>query len=835
MAFGRPDLPMRPIAPPTPAMTPDPGRSWCERAAIVTLTLCLLVAAGNACAQSVDSTMWCSPDAKMFAMACSGDTLYLAGNFSQLGPAMGGGVPVDRTTGQASAVLYRVAGSVDAVLPDGAGGWYLGGNFVAVDGKPHRNLAHLGREGPDEAWQPDANGEVTALARDGDVLYVGGEFDTLGGVARAHLAAVDIRTGLPTAWDPQVDNGVWAIEPHGTTVYIGGHFRTVGGQVRRFAAAVDSTSGVATAWSPTPDGFVRCLAVRDTSVFLGGDFTSVGSEYRFYLAKVGCESGLPDDWDAQLNRTPQILYDGGPRVCSLVLRDSLMYVAGWFNLVGDQRREGLVQLEIATARLTSWDPHPYAPTTPGAGFNVLALSGDTLFVAGYATSIGGEPSDPNVFCAVSAATGARIAWDPRPNYRVVCMAPQGDVLYAGGQFRSMGSWVVRRGLAAVDLKTGLPTSWDPNPDYYVQAMKIVGNTVYVGGPFSSVGGLPRSGLAALDRVTGQPTAWNPSVGGSVRALAFSGDRLLVGGYFSSVGGQPRANIAAVDTATGQPTAWAPEANSMVMSLAAADSVVYVGGDFSYISGRVQPYAAAVDTATGTATAWAPTVDGPVNSIAVLRGTVYLGGNFNFVNGEQRDGLAALDAEGMLEPWSANASRQVYALAVGDSTVYAGGGFSTIGGEPRFCVAAIHARTGEVRDWYPAPDGVVWSLDVEHGSVFVGGAFERMGNWPQAGFAVVSPADPPVIQIPPRLWLAQNCPNPAASSALIRYALPEAAQVSLSILDVQGRAEVAVLSQEFQAAGPHSVSVSTAGLRPGCYFYRLQAGGASATRKMVVLR
>jgi hypothetical protein len=72
-------------------------------------------------------------------------------------------------------------------------------------------------------------------------------------------------------------------------------------------------------------------------------------------------------------------------------------------------------------------------------------------------------------------------------------------------------------------------------------------------------------------------------------------------------------------------------------------------------------------------------------------------------------------------------------------------------------------------------------------------------------------------------------------AVIRYSLPTDERVNFTVYDLQGRTVATVLSKTWQPAGLHQVSLSTAGWRPGCYLYRLEAGRLSATRKMVVIR
>jgi hypothetical protein len=86
-----------------------------------------------------------------------------------------------------------------------------------------------------------------------------------------------------------------------------------------------------------------------------------------------------------------------------------------------------------------------------------------------------------------------------------------------------------------------------------------------------------------------------------------------------------------------------------------------------------------------------------------------------------------------------------------------------------------------------------------------------------------PPQPPRSTVSWELSLAQCAPNPARDNAVIRYSLPANQSVSLTVFDLLGRSIARVLSNAVQTAGPHQVSLSTAGWRPGCYLYRLEAG------------
>jgi hypothetical protein len=63
---------------------------------------------------------------------------------------------------------------------------------------------------------------VYALAVSGRTVYAGGNFSSIGGKRRHHLAAVDGRTGNATAWNPGANGVVWALAVAGQTVYAGG-------------------------------------------------------------------------------------------------------------------------------------------------------------------------------------------------------------------------------------------------------------------------------------------------------------------------------------------------------------------------------------------------------------------------------------------------------------------------------------------------------------------------------------------------------------------------------------------------------------------------------------
>jgi len=107
-------------------------------------------------------------------------------------------------------------------------------------------------------------------------------------------------------------------------------------------------------------------------------------------------------------------------------------------------------------------------------------------------------------------------------------------------------------------------------------------------------------------------------------------------------------------------------------------------------------------------------------------------------------------------------------------------------------------------------------------------------------AIVVPVIPPVSVeetgegVPAEYQLGQNYPNPFNPETNIRIAIQREGFVSLKVFDLTGQ-EVMTGVQEVLKPGVYNVQLNTAGLSSGVYFYRLNAGAFTQTRKMTLLR
>jgi hypothetical protein len=88
--------------------------------------------------------------------------------------------------------------------------------------------------------------------------------------------------------------------------------------------------------------------------------------------------------------------------------------------------------------------------------------------------------------------------------------------------------------------------------------------------------------------------------------------------------------------------------------------------------------------------------------------------------------------------------------------------------------------------------------------------------------------------PERITLDQNYPNPFFPSTSISFSFPSKSFVSLKIVDALGT-EVSTLVSEELKAGDYTFKWDASGLPTGIYFYQLQAGSISVTKKLVVIK
>jgi len=80
-------------------------------------------------------------------------------------------------------------------------------------------------------------------------------------------------------------------------------------------------------------------------------------------------------------------------------------------------------------------------------------------------------------------------------------------------------------------------------------------------------------------------------------------------------------------------------------------------------------------------------------------------------------------------------------------------------------------------------------------------------------------------------LEQNIPNPVLNQTTINYSVPVSDKVILKLYDVTGR-ELAVLVNEFKDKGEYSYQLKMDKYSAGIYFYKLETGNYSLSKKLI---
>ena len=90
------------------------------------------------------------------------------------------------------------------------------------------------------------------------------------------------------------------------------------------------------------------------------------------------------------------------------------------------------------------------------------------------------------------------------------------------------------------------------------------------------------------------------------------------------------------------------------------------------------------------------------------------------------------------------------------------------------------------------------------------------------------------QLPDRFELEQNYPNPFNPTTTISYSLGRRSHVGLKVYDILGR-EVQTLVNKELGAGYHEIIFDASTLGNGVYFYRMETGNFSKTKKLILLK
>lgn len=693
------------------------------------------------------------PDGVVHAILETNGMIYLGGEFTSLSPNLPTTAMLNAVNGHADGMFPSIVGVVYSAIPDGAGGWFVGGRFDRVDGAARTNLVRLLADNSvDPSWQAETDGPVYALKLVAGNLYLGGDFTHVAGLPRRKLAALDAASGTVTAWNPDVccdlspenRTRVLSLESAGSRLYVGGFFSQINGQARSLLAAFDLASGSTVPQADAgfdPANFVSALKVSGSTLFVGGRFASVGGVERRNLAALEMTTGTATSWNPGT---------GDGEVFDLAVQGRTVFVGGNFLTAAGVSRFNLAAIDRDSGFATEWAPDPDGTVRR------IAVSGRVIYTGGDFATIGG--AERAGIAAVDDEFGLALDWSAETvGRRVRTLALNGDRILASSELHHDSK--IRRRVAALDQATGRILDWNPGADAPVFGIAYGGSVVYLGGDFAAIGDSPRVRVAAVDSVSAEVLPWNLNTAGPngrVWSLCIVNDRLFAAGGFSSVSGMFAPGIVALALDSGVPMNWRPTPNRSVFSLEESGSSLYAAGSFTTIASQSRRAFAQVNVSIPDATPWNPDVrgSGSVGNVVTRRGDiVYLGGTFTNIAGQVRRHVAALRAsDASLLPWAPELGSSldvVQDIAPTPEAIYLAGTFTNIASRHLAGLAALDPQTAAPLDWdveLANDSAPVFMRTVTAGdrALYVGGGFTSIHGERYQNFAAFPASGAPFV-------------------------------------------------------------------------------------------
>ena len=367
----------------------------------------------------------------------------------------------DQTVDGTTSSMWQTNDNVEAVVVSN-GVVYVGGAFTRVRppgvaaGSQETTRNYLAAFNASTgalitSFNPNPNGRVEDLvvSPDGQTLYVGGRFTTIGGQTRQRIAALAIPSGtVRTAFQANANNNVIAIDADASTVYLTGDFGTVRGVAASRVAAVDATTGaIRTAFTASLDkrGYAIKIAPDGSRVLIGGGFTIVDGVTTGGMVSVNPVTGALERWDA--NAVQPIATRCAGRVTDIVAQGDTAYVTAEGDPPGCY--EGIYAARISDGQI-NWNS-----SCLGATLGLEILDGviykashqhDCAFVPGDARGgfVGGTSRNTFIWqrlTALDITDGSFLHWAPNTNAVTGSnpvgphvIATDGSQLFVGGDF-----------------------------------------------------------------------------------------------------------------------------------------------------------------------------------------------------------------------------------------------------------------------------------------------------------------------------------------------------------------------------------------------------------------
>jgi hypothetical protein len=245
---------------------------------------------------------------------------------------------------------------------------FIGGHFSLINNQQNYGFGCVSLSNSTNYQLPanSVNGIVKNLFREGNDLMICGWFDTILGVQRNNFAILNLSNNEIKQFEPNPDGGVMCSSFNGSKYFIGGQFSIIGTKKRHNIAAFDMTTGIATNWQPSlNEDISKIIAIEDKVLLCGYELNVDGVNQNSY---------------AELSRFDGSLFpvnlqiDG--YVKDMLIKDSMLYLAGNFNLVLGNARKRIASINRNNYSLGNLSIPFHDFTIP----TKILISNDTLFM-----------------------------------------------------------------------------------------------------------------------------------------------------------------------------------------------------------------------------------------------------------------------------------------------------------------------------------------------------------------------------------------------------------------------------------------------------------------------
>ena len=587
---------------------------------------------------------------------------------------------------------------------------------------------------------------AAALQADGKII-VGGNFDVVGGVRRSRIARLNADGSLDTTFTRGngVDgNGiVWVVgSQNDGKVFVGGEFSSVNGTARANLARLNNDGSLDTTFTAQVSDRVLQLAVQpDGKILIGGDFQTVNGSFtagRFTRLNADGSLDTSFSYNAAQNLIPASIYlqpdgkillagnnrilrlnpdgsldnfngsglGGFPYFISYNAADGSILVGGSITSYNGVARSNLIRLLPNGDLSTAFNPQFSGTISGGAVNDAQFLADGKIVIAGFFETVNGTPR--NGFAILNSDGTLDTSFNPAVPFagavRNILRQPDGKFI-VGGQFTTIAG-LARNRIARFNADKTIDTSFSKMRGAnatVASLLPLADGKILIGGEFTGVEEKTVGGIARLTSNGSLDPTFNSGGSGTdgvVGKIARQSDgKFIIGGFFTSYNGTPRKNVARLNPDGSLDTTFNTGSNfdALIADLEIQpDGKIIVVGFFNNVGGATGKNIARLNSDGSLDSSFnvGAGADFEIYDVELrTNGQILIGGNFDNFNGSPRSSVALINANGSLTTFNPNTVFDNAVLSVAtqsDGRVVVGGAFNNVNGVARNKVARLNS-------------------------------------------------------------------------------------------------------------------------------------------------